>query len=214
MDRPLDLLIADDHMIAATAIKRLVNDALPDLHVELCPKPEQLRSLLLDRQPKVVVLSYGTPDLYLDVLGHTARLMNERPRVVLFGTGRIEVDWTSDLISASLPRNCGPAQLVETLRTLLEPAEEFVPIPMYLGSVEGIHEKALQLSPVQLAIGRLVAQGLSQKMIAERMRLGEGSVRSYITKAVRDLRLKDRHEFAAWTTAFFLVTARHKGRTN
>ena len=214
MGHDLDLLIADDHMIAAAAMKRLVKDRLPGLRVELCPRPEHLRSLLLDHQPKVVVLSYGTPDLYLDVLNHAARRMNQRPHVVLFGTGRTEADWSSDLISASLPRNCRPEQLVETIRTLLEPAEDFVPIPMYLGAVEGIHEKALQLSPVQLAIGRLASQGLSQKTIAERMRLGEGSVRSYITKAIRDLGLKDRQEFAAWTAAFFLATARHDGRRN
>lgn len=214
MGPALDLLIADDHMIAATAMKRLVNDTLPEVSVELCPRPEELRSWLLDRQPRVVVLSYGTPDLYLDVLGHAARRMNQRPHVVLFGTGRTEADWTSDLISASLPRNCGPLQLVETIRTLLEPAEDFVPIPMFLGAVEGLHEKALQLSPVQLAIGRLVSQGLSQKTIAERMQLGEGSVRSYITKAIRDLGLKDRQEFAAWSSAFFLATARHISRTN
>ena len=214
MDDDLDLLIADDHTIAATAMKRIVNDTLPELSVGLCPRPEQLRSFLLDRQPKVVVLSYGTPDLYLDLLGHTARRMNKRPHVVLFGTGETEADWTSDLISASLPRSCGPMQLVDTIRTLLEPAEDFVPIPMYLGAVEDVNEKALQLSPIQLAIGRLVAQGLSQKTVAERMRLGEGSVRAYITKAIKDLGLKNRQEFAAWTTAFFLATSRQSGRKN
>lgn len=214
MDRDLDLLIADDHMIAATAMQRLVHDMLPKVSVDLCPQPERLRGVMLDQQPKVVVLGYATPDLYLDMIGHSVRLMNRRPHVVLFGPAGAESDWTSDLISASLPRSCGPVQLVETIRTLMEPADAFVPIPMYLGAVEEIQDKALQLSPIQLAIGKLVAQGLSQKTIAERMRLGEGSVRAYISKAVKDLGLKDRQEFAAWTNAFFLATTRNIGKKN
>lgn len=56
----------------------------------------------------------------------------------------------------------------------------------------------LELSAREMDIFRLVAEGLSNKEIAERLFLSEGTVRNYITNLLEKLQLRDRTQLAIY----------------
>lgn len=69
-------------------------------------------------------------------------------------------------------------------------------VPELLKEEKRVDLGALGISPREEGIIALVAEGLSNKEIAERLYLGEGTVRNYISVVLEKLQLRDRTQLA------------------
>ncbi len=78
-------------------------------------------------------------------------------------------------------------------------------IPDLFGQTAGRGEgKSLELSDRENELVSLVAEGLSNREIAGRMCLGEGTVRNYLSSVLDKLGLRDRTQLAVWYYRGFL----------
>lgn len=71
-------------------------------------------------------------------------------------------------------------------------------IPDLLHSPQQFHYEDYQISPRDYEIIRLVSDGLSNKEIAERLFLSEGTVRNYLSVILEKLELRDRTQLAVF----------------
>ena len=79
-------------------------------------------------------------------------------------------------------------------------------IPDLFGQTAGRGEgKSLELSDRENELVSLVAEGLSNREIAGRMCLGEGTVRNYLSSVLDKLGLRDRTQLAVWYYRGFRV---------
>ncbi|MFR2956580.1 MAG: response regulator transcription factor, partial [Lachnospiraceae bacterium] len=71
-------------------------------------------------------------------------------------------------------------------------------LPDLLQKKETVDFRKFDLSEKEVDIIRLVADGLSNKEIAEALCFGEGTVRNYLSTILNKLNLRDRTQLAIW----------------
>ena len=98
-------------------------------------------------------------------------------------------------------KNQSTDSIIETLRTVYNGNTVFEKdvVNVITGMIkEGKSKKPsdFNLSPREFEVLALIAEGLSNKEIAEKLFLGEGTVRNYITNILEKLELRDRTQLA------------------
>ena len=197
------LLIADDQALVRAGFRAIL-EAEPDLAVagEAADGREALDQVRrLD--PDVVLMDIRMPEL--DGLEATRRLVRAgaRGRVLMLTTFDLD-EYVYEAMRAGasgfLLKDAGREQLVAGVRTvaageaLLAPAitrrliEQFVHKPPP-GSVA---PELDELSPRELEVLRLIASGLSNAEIAERLVVSAGTVKTHVAHILQKLRLRDR----------------------
>lgn len=71
-------------------------------------------------------------------------------------------------------------------------------LPVLMQSKEEFHYSQYDINEKEQAIIELVAEGLSNKEIAEKIFLSEGTVRNYISVILEKLALRDRTQLAVF----------------
>ncbi|MDX1124351.1 response regulator [Sinorhizobium medicae] len=114
-------------------------------------------------------------------------------------------------INGYVPKGLGATDLAEAVRAILHgsvyvppsmagrvsPAEEAKP-PARVGEApQGSHRTIEFLTPRQREVLQLLVQGLSNKEIARKLKLGKGTVKIHMAALFRSLRVRNRQEAAA-----------------
>jgi DNA-binding NarL/FixJ family response regulator len=206
---PIRILIADDQALVRGGL-RMILDAQPDLQVvgEAADGREALQRAR-ELTPDLVLMDVRMPEL--DGLETTRHLLGRDPsaKVVVLTTFDLDdyvYEATRAGASGFLLKSAPPQQLVAGIRTvmagdaLLAPEitrrllDRFVSRPPRSG---GTPPALAELSPRELEVLRLIAEGRSNSEIAADLFLSEATVKTHVTHILTKLRLRDRVQAVA-----------------
>lgn len=198
--KPIRVLLADDHTLVRAGLRKLL-ESLPE--VEVVGEADDGRKALVlaaELQPDMVLMDLSMPGL--NGLEATARLTKSWPkmRVLVLSMYQNEEYVRQALrngAAAYLLKDAAPRELAQALQAVL--AGETYLSPSVSKSVAGGDTRALrntpapseQLTPRQLDVLRLVAEGLSSKEIARQLDVSVKTVDSHRTSLMKQL---DIHE--------------------
>ena len=215
----MSVMIVDDQRYARLGLARMIRKA-PDLHVvaEAGDGQEALEVLeRLNRStglPDVVLMDVRMPGM--DGISATRAVARRFPTVkVLVLTTYDEDDYAFGALevgaSGFLLKDVRAAQLAQAVRAVAQGDAVLTPrvtkeliargVPRALSAAhrEGLRERFGALSPRELDVARLIAEGMSNEEIAERLVLQPASVRRNVSRILAKLHLRDRVQIAvAW----------------
>jgi NarL family two-component system response regulator LiaR len=209
MKRPLRILIADDHTMVRQGLSQIC-DAEPDMQVVGQAADGQAASrLALQVRPDVVVMDINMP--VLDGVQATRRLTAADPRIgVIILTMYRQDQYVFEAIKAGarayLLKDADSDELLRAIRAVaagdavLDPAialklmEEFRRIQSDPVGADGI----TPLTERELDILRLVAQGLDNNTIGDRLALSEKTIRNRLTVIFEKLHVNNRTQAALY----------------
>ncbi|PTU74769.1 response regulator [Pseudomonas mangrovi] len=205
MNEPLRLLLIDDHPLLRRGLSELLGASPAFCVVGSAADGEEGLALALALRPHLVVL-----DLHMRGMGGLATIAQLRCRlpeclvVVLTASdaredllaalragadGYLLKDGDPEHLLASLQNCCrGQLQLAPQLATLL--AGEPVDAPRT--------PQAVELTARERQTLALIAEGLSNKLIARELGISDGTVKIHVKHLLSKLNLHSRLEVAAW----------------
>ena len=196
----LRVLLADDHTLVRAGLRKLL-ESIPDLDVVgEASDGLALLDLAAELRPNLVLMDISMPGL--NGLEATARLRKQWPetKVIILSMHQNEEYVRKALrqgASGYLLKDCAPLELDMAIKTVcdgetfLSPAVKKNVLNDYVKRLRDEAQPGDQLTPRQLEVLQLVAEGLSTKEIARRLDL---SVKTVDTHRSTLMRLLDIHE--------------------
>jgi DNA-binding NarL/FixJ family response regulator len=208
------VLVADDQAVVRDGLVLLLSTAEELEVVGVAANGREALALALQLQPDVALVDLQMPEL--DGAGVTAALAEQAPsvRVLILTTyadddavlpalragaaGYLTKDTTSEALIAAVGEVAAgrtvldtavQARLVELLRTPGPPA----------GEQSRAAEKSREgLTPREIDVVRLVADGLSNKQVARRLFVSEATVKTHLNHVLAKLDVEGRPGLVAW----------------
>jgi DNA-binding NarL/FixJ family response regulator len=196
------VLLVDDHALARTGF-RMVLDAEPDIEVvgEAANGNQAIHSAGR-LHPDVVLMDVRMPEL--DGIAATREIASDRTKVLILTTFDLD-DYVYDSLAAGasgfLLKDAGPEHLTEAIRVVAAGDALLAPsvTRRLIDEVVGAGRRRLarppeldELTPRELEVLRLVAAGLSNGEIAERLVVEETTVKTHVSRLLAKLGLRDR----------------------
>ena len=190
------VLLADDHAVVRLGLRAII-DQQSDLQVvaEAETGPEAI-ARFRDRQPDVAVLDLVLPER--DGADVCQAIRAEHPRArILIVSGSSASEHVHRALKAGaqgyLLKGSSPAALVSAIRDVLG-GRRVIPADV----AQAMADRAYQsdLSPREQEVIQLVVDGLSNKLIADRLALTEATVKTHLTHIFEKLGVDDRTQAA------------------
>jgi DNA-binding NarL/FixJ family response regulator len=196
------VVVVDDQALVRSGF-RMILDAQPD--IDVVGEAENGRDaveLAAVSSADVILMDIRMPEL--DGIEATARILAAQPetRILILTTFDLDEYVTRALragASGFLLKDVRPAQLVEAIRViasgdaLLAPSVTRRLLDQFASGLETRTPAELeQLTDREREILLLVAEGLSNAEIADRLVVGESTVKTHVSAVLRKLQLRDR----------------------
>jgi DNA-binding NarL/FixJ family response regulator len=182
------IVVLDDHRMVVLGLRTLFN-ARPEVEVVAwAHDADSALAACREHHPKVAVLDVALEGSELDGIDLTRRLHAELPEVeVVVYTGMDELGLAEKAFAAGaqgvVSKGDQSGDLLKAV--LLASRGKRYTSPAFAARAEG--NDFDELSPKQLTALRLLAQGLDRREIAERMGIGEETVKTHLAEVRRKL---------------------------
>jgi DNA-binding NarL/FixJ family response regulator len=214
-DGVIDVLLADDQTLVRDGFRALI-DREPDMRV-VAEAPDGVEAIALTRRhrPDVVLMDIRMP--HIDGLTATARVLAlpQPPRVLVLTTFDRN-EWVYDALRAGasgfLLKDVRAGQLTDAIRTvaageaLLAPSITRRLIEQFVARQPAGRAQPAPgvLTEREAEVLRLLAAGLSNTEIADRLVIGHSTVKTHVTRLLTKLDLRDRAQAVvfAYETGF------------
>jgi DNA-binding NarL/FixJ family response regulator len=201
---PLRVVVAEDQDLLRAGFTMILTADGIDVVGEAATGAAAI-TIVRDTQPDVVLMDIRMPDT--DGLEATRQIMAEAttpPRIIILTTfdldqyvyAALSAGASGFLLKDITPEQLGAAvHLVRTGDALLAPSitrrliERFAPAD---GSNADLHRDLAVLSPRELDVLKLLAQGLSNAELAARLHVSETTVKTHVGRILFKLKLRDR----------------------
>lgn len=220
MTAPIRVLVCDDQMLIRTGLVTII-DAQPDLEVAgECGDGQAAVDLAGRLRPDVVVMDVRMP--VLDGIEATRLLAGAgvpHPVKVLVVTTFNLDEYVYEALRAGasgfLLKDAPPSQLLHGIRTvamgaaLLDPEVTRQLVGRYAARIrpaEGGAQRDLPLTPRELEVLRLIADGLSNSEIAAALLISQETVKTFVSRILAKLGLRDRVQAVVYAYRHGLAT--------
>jgi NarL family two-component system response regulator LiaR len=209
MDTPISVIIVDDHAVVRSGIRGFL-EAQPDLQVlgEASSGAEGVK-LAADLVPDVVLMDLAMPEM--DGVEATRRIRDASPRtqVVVLTSFHDDAHIFPAIRAGALSyqlKDISPEELAQTVRlaaqgeAVLNPQVASRLVQELAGNRTASTDPLAELSSRELEVLKLIAEGLSNAEIAERLVLSQKTVKGHVSNILGKLHLADRTQAAilAW----------------
>ena len=201
----MNLILIDDDLLVTTALK-IILEADPELHVIATGTSGAEAIMLYDiHRPDLLLLDIRMKDM--SGLDAAQQILQKHPsaRILLLTTfsndeyivKALRIGTKGYLLKQDYAHITPAIRAVYDGQTVF--GDEIVQrLPDLLQKKETVDFRKFDLSEKEVDIIRLVADGLSNKEIAEALCFGEGTVRNYLSIILNKLNLRDRTQLAIW----------------
>ncbi|MDI5976867.1 response regulator [Amycolatopsis magusensis] len=219
MTAPIRVLVCDDQVLVRTGLVTII-DAQPDLEVAgECGDGQAAVDLAARLRPDVVVMDVRMP--VLDGIRATALLAGAgvpSPAKVLVVTTFNLDEYVYEALRAGasgfLLKDAPPAQLLHGIRTVAAGAALLAPevtrqlVGRYASRIRPADGDApeVSLTPRELEVLRLVADGRSNSEIAATLVISPETVKTFVSRILAKLGLRDRVQAVVYAFRHGLVT--------
>jgi len=216
---PVRVLVCDDQALIRTGLATII-DAQPDLEVVgECGDGRAAVALAARLHPDVVVMDVRMP--VLDGIGATRLLAGAgvaQPVKVLVVTTFNLDEYVYEALRAGasgfLLKDAPPAQLLHGIRTVAAGAALLAPevtrqlVGRYAARIRPVEgpPDGVPLTPRELEVLRLIANGLSNSEIAAALVISHETVKTYVSRILTKLDLRDRVQAVVYAYRRGLVT--------
>ncbi|WP_433286879.1 response regulator [Pseudonocardia sp. CA-142604] len=220
MTAPIRVLVCDDQMLIRTGLVTII-DAQPDLEVVgECGDGQAAVDLAGRLTPDVVVMDIRMP--VLDGIEATRLLAGagvpHPVKVVVLTTFNLD-EYVYEALRAGasgfLLKDAPPAQLLHGIRTaatgaaLLDPEVTRQLVGRFAARIrpaEGDGPRDTPLTPRELEVLRLIADGLSNSEVAAVLVISQETVKTFVSRILTKLGLRDRVQAVVYAYRHGLVT--------
>jgi NarL family two-component system response regulator LiaR len=207
MTEPITALIVDDHGVVRQGVRAFL-ETQPDITVvgEAASGEEAVR-LVAEHVPDVVLMDLVMPGM--DGVEATRQVRRVSPRTqVIVLTSYHDDEHIFPAIRAGalsyLLKDVGPGELADAVRkaargeAVLHPRVAARVVQELHGTRRDRPNPFTELSDRELEVLRLIAEGLSNAEIAERLVISEKTVKSHVSNILSKLHLADRTQAAVY----------------
>lgn len=220
------ILLVDDHTLFREALLHVLKQFdSTAVVIEAATAREAIRMAAHYHDLDLILLDLALPGLNgLSALPELHELTPTTPLVIL-SASEDSIDVRQALEAGALgyiPKSSSSHEMITALRLVLA-GEVYVP-PVMLAALEGLEATSVQvtaasveeggidgLTPRQLEVLRLMAQGLSNKGICKRLNVAEGTVKLHVTAVMRALNTCNRTQAVIEATRRGLIPASNQG---
>jgi DNA-binding NarL/FixJ family response regulator len=201
MTEPIKVLVVDDHQMVRAGIVALLAATADVVVVGQAGDGREAVDVAARTLPDVVLMDLSMPSV--DGVEATRRILEEESAAkVVVLTSFSDRQRVSEALTAGaigyLLKDCEPADLLAAVRSAaagqvpLDPRVARVLLPTGQGRPED------GMSPRELQVLGLVAQGLANKQIGRRLGISERTVKAHLGRVFRALGVADRTSAALW----------------
>lgn len=202
------IIIIDDHPLLRKGIRQLIEDEDDlELVAEASGAEEGIR-LALEHDPDLILLDLNMPEVNGIEALKQLRAEGVAARIVMFTVSDHEEDVVVALKSGAdgyLLKDMEPEDLLEQLRQAAL-GKMVVSERLTTLLAEALRNQRRRpagpdianLTAREMQIMRLIAEGFSNKMIARRLDVTEGTVKVHVKNLLKKMQLRSRVEVAVW----------------
>ncbi|HET7035528.1 MAG TPA: response regulator transcription factor [Thermomicrobiaceae bacterium] len=216
--QPISVVLVDDHVLFRQALRHLL-ESEPDIRiVGEAGTGDAALGLAEQKHPDVVLMDISMPGM--DGVAATRDLKAEDPAVkviilTMFGEDGHVIRAVRAGADAYLLKNTEATKLVDAIRAAARGASVIEPRMAATLLSEFRRMSSMQdddglasLTEREIELLRLVAQGLSNKEIAYKLKLAESTIKNRLSILFEKLDVKDRTQAAIYALSHGLVTRR------
>lgn len=199
---PIRVLLVDDHALIRAGLARLLSEAGDIVVVGEASDGEEAVAAVEELRPDLVLMDLSMPRL--DGAAATRRILGSRPDVrVMVLSSFVDRARVLDALDAGaigyLLKDARPEELVLGIRSALEQGAPLAPRAALelVSAWRDVHEPGV-LTARALEVLILLADGLPNKVIAQRLGIAEKTVKAHVTHIFQALGVTDRTQAALW----------------
>ncbi|HET9508553.1 MAG TPA: response regulator transcription factor [Gaiellaceae bacterium] len=196
------IVIADDHAVVRAGLAQLLGTFADVELVGAAADGEEAVALCAERRPDVVLMDLEMP--VLDGIAATARIRAAQPAVAVVVltsfSDRERILRALDAGAAGyLLKDAEPDELGKAIRAAARGEAPLDPkAARALLSSRAAAGTAAPLSEREREVLAMVAEGLPNKVIAQRLSISEKTVKAHLTSVFRQIGVTDRTQAALW----------------
>jgi DNA-binding NarL/FixJ family response regulator len=208
MTKIVQLLIADDHSVVRAGLRALLERQGNFRIVAEAATGEEAIAKAQEFQPDVAVLDIRMPGLSgIEACRQIIETVPNCRVIMLTSYAEDELLFAAIQAGASgyVLKRIGDNELVHAVERvsrgegMLDPAMTATVFAEMRKATEAQHAAAFaDLTPQELAVLALVAEGMTNRQIAVKLYLGEGTVRNYVSSVLTKIGVSNRAEAAAY----------------
>ncbi|MBY6191155.1 response regulator [Microbulbifer agarilyticus] len=191
------LLIADDHPLYRDALATTLSSHFPNADLLQSEDLDSTLERLSQSEVDLLLLDLNMPGS--EGFSGLARIRNDFPAVpvvVVSGSDKHSVIQQASGLGASgfLSKTARPDEILQCIECVLSGDQWFSEEALQAETESALADKLTQLTPQQLKIFQMIAQGMLNKQIAYDLDITEPTVKSHVTAILRKLELRDRKQ--------------------
>jgi DNA-binding NarL/FixJ family response regulator len=186
------ILIIDDHPLFLAGVKQILKHSLPGVVITSCTTFNEALTLSLDTRFDIVLLDLNLPDKHgIEALKSLLHHTPDRPVAILTASEEKQ-DLEQAIKSGAkgyIPKTTSPDKITPIIQQIIDGHCYF---PELNEATSNSLADAYDLTARQIEILKLIAEGYSNKGIAEQLFISEGTVKQHINAIFRELSVKNR----------------------